>query len=139
MKRGVADKDSTHSAGRVFFSAIATAWPILLMSTASLSAGNTSVAAPPSAAELVHPLGTAAPHQITGMLQKIDGSTLTVITRKGASVSVSDVEAIQTYRAAPLVTGNAFIFGGNYDSRGKLLATIILRAKNSSAAWPEDR
>jgi hypothetical protein len=106
---------------------------MLLSSVAGLQAANTGVAPP------VQPLGTRAPNQISGVLQKIDGPTLTVISRKGASVLVNDAEAVQAYRASPLVVGKAFTFGGAYDPRGKLLATIILRAKNATDTWPRDR
>jgi hypothetical protein len=38
-----------------------------------------------------------------------------------------------------LVIGKPFSVQGTYDANGKLLATIILRAKPSAGSWPPDR
>jgi hypothetical protein len=104
-----------------------------LILSSVLHAANTGLAAP-----AVQPLGSTAPNQITGTLLKIDGSTLTVKTRKGASVLIDDTEAVQAHKVTPLVVGEAFIFQGAYDPRGKLHATLILRAKPSADSWPID-
>jgi hypothetical protein len=139
MKWHLRNEDVGRPGRRVAAGASAGAGLILLSSVAGLQAANTGVAPPAETIESVQPLGTAAPNQISGVLQKIDGPTLTVISRKGASVLVNDAEAVQAYRASPLVVGKAFTFGGTYDPRGKLLATIILRTKSATDTWPKDR
>jgi hypothetical protein len=117
---------------RIVVGAWAAAALTLLSSVAGLHAAG---AASPTA----KPLGSAAPNQITGTLLKIDQSTLTIQTRKGATVLVDDAGAVKAQKVTPLVVGKAFSIEGTYDPRGKLLATIILRAKNSPVAWPDDR
>ena len=82
----------------------------------------------------------AEPHQVTGILAKIDGSTLFLKTRTEAIVMVNDSPAINTEEAAVLVEGNAFTASGaTYDAKGKLNATKIIRAKPLSSGWPDDR
>jgi hypothetical protein len=47
--------------------------------------------------------------------------------------------AAQAQRSAILIIGKAFSVQGTYDTNGKLLATIIMRAKPSAELWPQDR
>jgi hypothetical protein len=138
MKWSVRNKD-TRPKWRIAAEAFAAAGLILLSSVAGLHAAQTGVSAPTNIGASVEPLGTTAPNQITGILKRIDGPALTITTRKGASIFIDDAKAVQAFRASPLVVGNAFTFGGTYDPRGKLLATIILRAKSSTSTWPKDR
>jgi hypothetical protein len=106
----------------------------LLSSVAGLAAANLSPALP-----AVQPPGSSAPNQITGTLLKIDGSTLTAKTRKGANVLIDDTAAVKAHKVTPLAVGKAFVFQGAYDPRGKMAATLILRAKPSTDSWPIDR
>ena len=135
MNWSTRDQHASHAGWPIIVGVLAAASVISLSSTAGLCAANTGVAA------LVQPVlpESAAPNQITGVLQSINGSSLAIVNRKGASVSINDVGAVQAHRAMPLVIGKAFIFGGTYDPHGKFLATIILRARNSSYTWPADR
>jgi hypothetical protein len=52
---------------------------------------------------------------------------------------IDATKAAQEQRSAVLAIGKAFSVQGTYDANGKLLATIILRAKPSAGAWPPDR
>jgi hypothetical protein len=139
MKWSLHNKDATRPGRRIVVAALAAAGLMLPGSIAGLHAANMGVPAPANRVEAARLLGTAAPNQISGVLQTIDRSTLTIITRNGASVLIDDAEAFHEYRASPLDIGKAFTFGGAFDSRGKLRATVILRAKDSTAAWPTDR
>jgi hypothetical protein len=112
---------------------LAAAGLTLLGSIAGLHAANMSPTLP-----AVQP-PSSAPNQITGTLLKIDGSTLTVKTRKGASILIGDAAAVQAHKVTPLVVGKAFIFQGAYGPGGKMQATLILRAKPSPDSWPVDR
>jgi hypothetical protein len=91
------------------------------------------------AAGLSEPLANEAPHQITGTLFAIKGSALSIKTRAGKTVMIDATKAAQAKRSAVLVTGRAFSVQGTYDANGKLLATIINRAKPSAGLWPRDR
>ena len=138
MKWSVRNKD-TRPKWRIAAEAFAAAGLILLSSVAGLHAAQTGVSAPTNIGASVEPLGTTAPNQITGTLLKIDGSTLTVKTRKGASILIGDAAAVQAHKVTPLVVGKAFIFQGAYGPGGKMQATLILRAKPSPDSWPVDR
>jgi hypothetical protein len=82
----------------------------------------------------------AEPHQVTGILTKIDGSTLFLKTRTEAIAMVNGSAAINAEEAAVPVERNAFTASGaTYDAIGKLNATKIIRAKPLSSGWPDDR
>ncbi|MGC1379785.1 MAG: PQQ-binding-like beta-propeller repeat protein [Candidatus Baltobacteraceae bacterium] len=80
-----------------------------------------------------------APHQVSGTLVAVSGSTLTLRTRTGKMVRVDDADAVRHERTAVLVVGKAFNARGTYDAAGVLHAGAILRVKPSSATWPADR
>jgi hypothetical protein len=90
-------------------------------------------------AELSEPRANQAPHEITGTLLEIKGSALSIKTRAGKIVMVDATGAAQAGRSAVLALGKAFSVQGTYDANGKLLATIIIRAKPSAGSWPQDR
>ncbi len=90
-------------------------------------------------AGLSAPGANEAPHEITGTLLEINGSALSIKTRAGNTVMVDATKAAQAQRSAVLVIGKAFSVQGTYDANGKLLATIIVRAKPSAGSWPRDR
>jgi len=83
----------------------------------------------------------ASPHEITGTLLAISGSTLTLQTRTGKSVKIDDSQAVQNEEVAPLFVGQPFTaLGSSFDANGALVATSIVRANGSSGAlWPPDR
>jgi hypothetical protein len=91
------------------------------------------------AAELPAAPRNEAPHQITGILLEINGSTLSIQTRAGETVSIDDTEAARAQQIGVLLVGKAFIIQGKYDEGRKLHATSVSRAKESDALWPPDR
>ena len=79
----------------------------------------------------------APPHQITGVLEHVDGPVLTLRTRAGEIARVDDSDALLI---GVLVPGNAYgVQGTYYDSTGALRAHSVGRAKPSPAGWPPDR
>jgi hypothetical protein len=90
-------------------------------------------------AGLSEPPANAASHEITGTLLEIKGSALSIKTRAGNTVMIDATGAAQAGRSAVLGIGKAFSVQGTYDANGKLLATIIVRAKPSAGSWPRDR
>jgi hypothetical protein len=90
-------------------------------------------------AGLSEPPANAASHEITGTLLEIKGSALSIKTRAGNTVMIDATGAAQAGRSAVLGIGKAFSVQGTYDANGKLLATIIIRAKPSAGSWPRDR
>ncbi len=79
----------------------------------------------------------APPHQITGVLEHVDGPVLTLRTRAGNIARVDDSDALLI---GVLVPGNAYGAQGTYyDSTGALRAHSVGRAKPSPAGWPPDR
>ena len=90
-------------------------------------------------AGLSEPPANEASHEITGTLLEIKGSALSIKTRAGNTVMIDATGAAQAGRSAVLGIGKAFSVQGTYDANGKLLATIIIRAKPSAGSWPRDR
>jgi hypothetical protein len=91
------------------------------------------------------PNPVAAPgslYLITGILQGISGSTLTLKTRTGKSVKIDDAQAVRNQRVgAPLRVGIPLtVQGSSIEGTGALQATSIVRAKGSTGElWPLDR
>jgi hypothetical protein len=82
----------------------------------------------------------ALPHQITGVLEHVDGPVLTLRTRAGTIARVDDSDALRSGKIGVLVPGNAYgVQGTYYDSTGALRAQAVGRAKPSPAGWPPDR
>src|ERR1700730_13776239 len=101
-------------------------------------------AAPQTAQTAVQPspvASLASPHEITGTLLAISGSTLTLQTRTGKSAKIADSQAVQNEQVAPLFVGQPFTaLGSSFDANGALVATSIVRAQGSSGElWPPDR
>jgi len=89
----------------------------------------------------LQPNSVAAPassHLITGTLQVIDRSTLTLQTRTGKSVKIDDALARV---GVPLSVGTPLtVQGSMIEGNGALQATSIVRAKGSTCElWPQDR
>jgi hypothetical protein len=102
--------------------------------------GSNMKAATPLTPPVKAPRATVnAPHEITGTLVTISGSTLTLRTRTGMMARVNDSDALQHERSAVLVVGEPFNAKGTYDAAGVLHATAILREKRSQETWPPDR
>lgn len=81
-------------------------------------------------------------HLITGTLQAVDGSIMTLQTRTGKSVKIDGAQAVKDQRmGAPLTLGTPLTAqGSSIEGNGALLATSIVRAKGpSSQLWPPDR
>ncbi|HEX3496301.1 MAG TPA: hypothetical protein VHT02_03845, partial [Methylocella sp.] len=97
----------------------------------------------PSAAAAAKPAAfnaLAYPHQITGVLEHVDGPVLTLRTRDGKIARVDDSDAVRSGHIGVLVPGNAYgVQGTNYDSTGALQAQAVGRAKPSPAGWSPDR
>ena len=104
--------------------------------TAKVTAQSTVKSAPAEEASPALVLGP--PNQITGVLLAINGSALTIRSRNGVKVSVDATEAMRNRRTGVLVIGHPFTSRGAYDASGTLHAMTIVRAKFSSASWPED-
>jgi hypothetical protein len=84
----------------------------------------------------------ASSHLITGTLQVIDRSTLTLQTRTGKSVKIDDALAVRNQRVGvPLRVGIPLtVQGSMIEGNGALQATSIVRAKGSTGeVWPSDR
>src|ERR1700730_1606280 len=100
-------------------------------------------AAPQTAQTAVQPSPVASldsPHEITGTLLAVSGSTLTLQTRTGKSAKIADSQAVQNEEVPPLFVGQPFTaLGSSFDANGALVATSIVRAQGSSGAfWPPD-
>jgi hypothetical protein len=82
-----------------------------------------------------------ARHLITGTLLAARGSTLTLQTRTGKTLTVDASKALNTQRVGgPLTVGVPFsVLGSTVDRAGTLVATSIVRAKPSAERWPDDR
>jgi len=80
-----------------------------------------------------------APHVITGTLLAASGSTLTLQTRTGKSITIDASKALNAQRIGALTVGAPFtVLGSTIDETGALLATSIRRAKQSAELWPPD-
>jgi hypothetical protein len=81
----------------------------------------------------------AGEHQISGIVQSIDGSTLTLVNRAGDSIKVDGASAFANFQAAPPAVGHGILVRGTIDDVGVMHATTLLRAKNSTQSWQPDR
>jgi hypothetical protein len=87
------------------------------------------------------PVGSlASPHEITGTLLALSGSTLTLQTRTGKSVKIDASQAVHNEEVAPLFVGEPFTaLGSSLNANGALVATSIVQSKGSSGElWPPD-
>jgi hypothetical protein len=80
------------------------------------------------------------PHQITGVLENVEGPMLTLRTRDDKKVQVDDSEPLRLNQTDVLVRGSAYTVQGSYGAAsGALRVQVIGRAKDSPEAWPPDR
>jgi hypothetical protein len=90
-----------------------------------------------SSAELALPAST---ERVTGTLQSLNGSTLTLLTRSGARVTVDASRAIAAKRSTLLIIGHAYTVLAPVATAGTALqATSVTRAKPGEGAWPPDQ
>jgi len=78
-------------------------------------------------------------HEITGVLEHVDGPVLTLRTRSGKIARVDDSEALRREQIGVLVPGYTYTIQGTYDPTGALRAQAVAHAKDSAAIWPLDR
>ena len=105
-----------------------------------LGAGSGAVAASlPRANEMKISAPPADEHQISGIVQSIDGATLTLVNRAGDLIKVDGGSAFANFKAAPPAVGHAILVRGTVDEAGVVHATTLLRAKNSAQSWQPDR
>ena len=89
-----------------------------------------------SAALPVASLGT---HSTTGILMAIDGTTLTLQTRTGQIAKIDASLATKDEQVSALQLGEPYLaIGESITGTGALLATSIVRAKDSGDLWPPD-
>ncbi len=79
-------------------------------------------------------------HQIYGAVVGLDGDVLTLRKRDGSVVSVDVAPARQDGAMAEPSPGHASLVRGDaYDKVGRLLATVVLHAKDGVLRWGPDR
>jgi hypothetical protein len=76
--------------------------------------------------------------QVSGTVQAIDGSVVTLLTRSGSTVRIDASPALVAQRVALLVIGGPVSVVGTLDGAGMLQASAISRAKASPSLWPAD-
>jgi PQQ enzyme repeat len=81
----------------------------------------------------------AGEHEISGIVQDIDSSTLTLVVRTGDLLKVDAAAAIANFQAAVPSVGHGILVRGTIDEDGVLHADTLLHAKDSSAMWQPDR
>jgi hypothetical protein len=105
-----------------------------------LGAGSgAALASTPRANEIESSAPPADEQQISGIVQSIDGSTLTLVNRAGDVIKVDGGSAFAHFQAAPPAVGHAILVRGTIDDAGVMHATTLLRAKNSTQSWQPDR
>ena len=78
-------------------------------------------------------------HEISGIVQSIDGSSLTLVDRAGDLIKVDGGAAFADFQAAPPAVGHAILARGTIDEAGVMHARTLLRAKDSPLSWQPDR
>jgi PQQ enzyme repeat len=80
--------------------------------------------------------------RVTGTLQSVSGSNLTLLTRSAGTLKVDDSAALANERVPNLVVGQAYtVVGPRRDpsSSASWRATSVMRAKPGQGAWPSDQ
>jgi hypothetical protein len=94
------------------------------------------VAAPPPAVRAY----SGPAHQIYGTVIGLDGDVLTLRKRDGMMVSVDVAPAARDGAMAEPQPGHAsLVRGDGYDKAGRLIATVVMHAKDSVLRWGTDR
>jgi hypothetical protein len=81
----------------------------------------------------------AGEHEISGIVQDIDDSTITLVSRTGDLLKVDAAAAFAKFQAAVPSVGHGILVRGTIDEDGVLHADTLLHAKDSSAMWQPDR
>jgi hypothetical protein len=81
----------------------------------------------------------AGEHEISGTVQDIDGTTLSVRTRSGTLIKVDGASAFANFQAAPPSVGHGILVRGSIDESGVVHAEALLHAKDNPAIWLPDR
>jgi hypothetical protein len=79
--------------------------------------------------------------RVTGKLLAVNGTTLLLSTRTGATVSIDAWRALGNERVARLVVGHAYTVSipSSLDKATLMEAEAVMRAKPRTSSWPEDR
>jgi hypothetical protein len=78
-------------------------------------------------------------HEIFGIVQHIDGTTIDIRTRTGASARIDAASAKSKFDLARPWVGHALMARGTFASDGTMKAGLILHAKDSRKMWLSDR
>lgn len=90
-------------------------------------------AAPALAAE------APASNAISGTVNSIDGSQVTLKTRTESTARIDATKAQEESKSIPLAVGGAVTVQGTTDASGVVHAETITHAKPDPALWPADR
>jgi hypothetical protein len=80
-----------------------------------------------------------SPHQISGFVRKVSGTSVVIEVRDGKQITADLTEAIARHAAIQAVVGEPVLARGDYDSHGILLAVSFLHAKPQPVLWRPDR
>jgi hypothetical protein len=80
-----------------------------------------------------------SPHQISGFVRKISGTSVVIEARDGKQITADLTEAIARHAAIQAVAGEPVLARGDYDSHGILQAVSFLHAKPQPVLWRPDR
>jgi hypothetical protein len=145
--------------GHLLFSGIAGTWPntggnsdivpvvangkVYVASYKSLAifglGGGSATLAPANRTEEIQGALPAGEYEVSGIVQNIDGSTLTVVRRNGNVIKVDGAAAFAKFQAAAPSVGHGILVRGTIDEDGVLHADTLMHAKDNSAMWQPDR
>jgi hypothetical protein len=80
-----------------------------------------------------------AEHEIYGTIRSVEGDHLSIEIRSKKVIQVDIKAAIEGHRSVVPVVGRTLAVRGTYDKKGVLHASMVQRAKDSVALWPEDK
>ncbi|HTT82098.1 MAG TPA: hypothetical protein VMF67_01315 [Rhizomicrobium sp.] len=78
-------------------------------------------------------------HEIFGTVERMNGSTITIIKRDGTPLLLDVSGAMQNFRYAAAEVGHALVARGTYDKSGVFHADVAFHAKDHPTLWPADR
>ena len=101
--------------------------------------GATPAALPAVAAAVTTAPIAGTPNQVSGWIDGINGTTLTLRKRDGTHATVDAATAEAAFQSVPLSMEEAITALGTIDAQGILHAQTIVRAKDSVVLWPPDQ
>ena len=112
--------------------------------TALLAAGGGAVAAPlqgPVGSSVLHPPFpyAGAAHEVYGVVRAINGTTLTVQTRRGQMISVDASWATREGLVAPIFVPRPVIVHGVFVKNTLVAHDVARNNQPNPAVWPADR